>query len=171
MCNLLFFNVGMHLTQLFWKMAQYMGIATIMLSQYAVSGCVKCIPHFFNISLILKKVGVTFGSENKKASHMDWRRYKKWWRVLLKPESRLFPFLLQIFMSAVSATQYSSGNNYSRECRHRHKSIAPYGGGVNSSRSCGTPFSAITVKGSEFTHPARITDCPKLILPAKIGGR
>ncbi|MDD4317730.1 MAG: hypothetical protein PHV75_04360 [Victivallaceae bacterium] len=37
--------VGMHLTQLFWKMAQYMGIATIMLSQYAVSGCVKCIPH------------------------------------------------------------------------------------------------------------------------------
>jgi hypothetical protein len=38
--------VGMHLTQLFWKMAQYMGIATIMLSQYAVSGCVKCIPHF-----------------------------------------------------------------------------------------------------------------------------
>jgi len=42
----IFTFVGMHLTQLFWKMAQYMGIATIMLSQYAASGCVKCIPHF-----------------------------------------------------------------------------------------------------------------------------
>lgn len=61
-----FLNVGMHLTQLFWKMAQYMGIATIMLSQYAVSGCVKCIPHLLLICIFLLQYYIfyCFSKEN-----------------------------------------------------------------------------------------------------------
>ena len=41
--------------------------------------------------------------------YVDFSMLYKWWRVLFKPESRLFSFLPQFFMSAVSAIQYSYG--------------------------------------------------------------
>ena len=50
-----------------------------------------------------------FRLKKKKPGVFVRRRNKKWWRVFFKPESRLFLFSPQIFMSPVSAIQYSRG--------------------------------------------------------------